>query len=265
MSKSQRVTAADEVAILRLMNECRELGDDAMAWQQRLISGLQKLTGGMVAAVGPTPPLRGELGVLQEWVGQQLGGGWPSESLRRKWEALAADPMAMQAHPAVSAFWAMPEPSLSLTRREIVPDHVWDRSPFVNDLLRADGMDEGLVSRADVPVIGGGYVLTVVRAKGEQAFSRRAGAVVAALLRELEPHLGRGLFLTSQPNLHGLSPRLRQVLGCLLDGDSEKEAALRCRLHPTTVHEYVKHLYRHFGVSSRAELLAYFLRRYPRR
>ena len=70
--------------------------------------------------------------------------------------------------------------------------------------------------------------------------------------------------LTTQPNRHGLTPRARQVLDCLLDGDSEKQAALRLGLRVTTVHGHVKRLYLHFGVGSRAELLAYFLRRYRR-
>jgi DNA-binding CsgD family transcriptional regulator len=62
----------------------------------------------------------------------------------------------------------------------------------------------------------------------------------------------------------GLSPRKREVLHCLLDGDGEKQVALRLGIHPATVHDHVKRLYHHFGVSSRAELLAYFLRRHRR-
>lgn len=53
-----------------------------------------------------------------------------------------------------------------------------------------------------------------------------------------------------------LPPRLRRTLQALLDGDSEKEAAKRMGLSPHTVHEYVRDLYRHFGVRSRAELLS---------
>jgi DNA-binding CsgD family transcriptional regulator len=37
--------------------------------------------------------------------------------------------------------------------------------------------------------------------------------------------------------------------------------AARLGLSPLTTHQYVKSLYRRFGVQSRAELLAYFLRR----
>jgi DNA-binding NarL/FixJ family response regulator len=58
-----------------------------------------------------------------------------------------------------------------------------------------------------------------------------------------------------------LPPRLRNVLQLLLEGLSEKEAAHRLGLKPSTVHGYVKQVYRRFDVSSRGELLALFVRR----
>ena len=53
---------------------------------------------------------------------------------------------------------------------------------------------------------------------------------------------------------------MRQTLERLLAGDSEKEIAVRLRLSPHTVHVYVKSLYRRFGVCSRGELFARFVR-----
>jgi DNA-binding NarL/FixJ family response regulator len=60
----------------------------------------------------------------------------------------------------------------------------------------------------------------------------------------------------------GLSPRLQQALVALLAGESEKEVAQRLELSPTTAHQYIQQLYRHFGVQSRAQLLAQMLRRW---
>ena len=62
---------------------------------------------------------------------------------------------------------------------------------------------------------------------------------------------------------NGLSQRHVQTLQRLLEGDSEKQIASRFGVSPHTVHVYVKSLYRHFGVSSRGELLARFVRRHP--
>lgn len=53
-----------------------------------------------------------------------------------------------------------------------------------------------------------------------------------------------------------LSPRQQQTLTYLLNGDSEKQIAAKLSLSPHTVHVYVKGVYRHFGASSRGELLA---------
>jgi len=265
MSKSERVSSAAELAVVRVVNECRELGDDATAWQLHFVEGLIRLTGGMLASVGPVPgKLPRPPGELPPWVDTQTAGGWPTAAIRERWLAWGRDPRQVMAHPAVANFLRRPEPGITLTRRELVADDAWEASHFVNEFLRPDGMDEGLVSRRDVPVAGASYMLTVVRAAGDRPFSAASGRLVELAQRELAPHLGRSLLLTTQPSRHGLTPRAREVLDCLLDGDSEKQAALRLGLRVTTVHGHVKRLYVHFGVASRAELLAYFLRRHRR-
>jgi DNA-binding CsgD family transcriptional regulator len=58
------------------------------------------------------------------------------------------------------------------------------------------------------------------------------------------------------PNAHALSPRERETLEYLLAGKSEKEIAMLMQVSRNTVHHYVKSLHKHFGVSSRSELLA---------
>lgn len=58
-----------------------------------------------------------------------------------------------------------------------------------------------------------------------------------------------------------LSPRLRQTLKSLLAGDSEKQVAAHMGLSQHTVHVYVKALYRRYGVSSRGELLARWVKK----
>jgi DNA-binding CsgD family transcriptional regulator len=58
-----------------------------------------------------------------------------------------------------------------------------------------------------------------------------------------------------------LSPRDRQILTCLLGGDSEKQIALKLTISPHTVHTYVKRLHKTFDVNSRGELLSRFVNR----
>jgi len=57
-----------------------------------------------------------------------------------------------------------------------------------------------------------------------------------------------------------LSPRLRDTLDALMTGASEKQIASELGISHHTAHEYVKALYRRFGVTSRPELMATVLR-----
>ena len=69
------------------------------------------------------------------------------------------------------------------------------------------------------------------------------------------------LLMQEQPGRHNLSTRQRQVLALLLEGASDKEIASGLHISRATAHEHVLTLFRHFGVNSRAKLLACFIRR----
>jgi len=55
-----------------------------------------------------------------------------------------------------------------------------------------------------------------------------------------------------------LPPRLRSVLRYLLDGWTQKKIAAEVGISPHTVGDYVKDIYKHFGVHSRNELFKRF-------
>ena len=58
-----------------------------------------------------------------------------------------------------------------------------------------------------------------------------------------------------------LSRRQRQTLELLLAGNAEKQIAARLEISRHTVHVYVKSIYKTFGVNSRPELLAKWVRK----
>jgi DNA-binding NarL/FixJ family response regulator len=91
----------------------------------------------------------------------------------------------------------------------------------------------------------------------------REVALLKLLHDEIAPLVGVRLATEEHLCRDGLSRRLRQTLELLLEGRSEKEAAREMNLSMKTVHEYVGMIYKHFRVSSRAELMAYFIRRAP--
>jgi DNA-binding CsgD family transcriptional regulator len=77
---------------------------------------------------------------------------------------------------------------------------------------------------------------------------------ITANLKRLEGRLiGPVLEWAGTSVVAHLSPRLKQTLDGLREGDSEKQVAARLGISQPTAHEYVHRLYRHFGVSSRAE------------
>jgi len=105
--------------------------------------------------------------------------------------------------------------------------------------------------------------ITIDRPHGAEKFGPREVALLKLLHDEIAPLVG--VRLTTEEHLcrDGLSKRLRETLSFLLEGLGEKQVAKEMGLSIKTVHEYVGMLYKHFQVSSRGELLAYFIRREP--
>ena len=106
--------------------------------------------------------------------------------------------------------------------------------------------------------------VAVFRPLGEPAFAKKDCALLDLFHAEAGRLYGSSAplgVLHEHPSLAALTPRHREVLKHLVEGDSEKQVALKLRLSRHTVHEYVKALYRKVGVSSRGELLALFVQR----
>ena len=75
------------------------------------------------------------------------------------------------------------------------------------------------------------------------------------------PLIGGPLAGFTEPSPADLAERPRQVLECLLEGDSDKQIAARLGISRFTVNQYTKTVYRHFQVQGRAELLARWVKR----
>ncbi len=94
--------------------------------------------------------------------------------------------------------------------------------------------------------------------------TQRTKSLLKLLHRLIDQYIGTELASDSQLGVAGMSPKLRATLELLLEGASEKAIAAKLGVRPTTVHENVGKIYRHFRVRSRAELMAYFIRRRPK-
>ena len=97
------------------------------------------------------------------------------------------------------------------------------------------------------------------RHAGARPFAERDRAALDLLHSELAWVYGPELPPLSPAGVP-LSPRQRQTLQLLLAGNSEKQIGRELGLSTNTVHHHVKAIHRHFGVSSRSELLARWVR-----
>jgi DNA-binding CsgD family transcriptional regulator len=159
---------------------------------------------------------------------------------------------------------AKPRPGgvITLNRRQVIPAPKWYGSAFYNECHRLIRIDHCLGSVREFGPGGFYHRFNLHRATGEPNFSERHRRLLHLVHAELGRLIGPVLVSAGDPySPTRLPPRVRETLSCLLEGDGEKQAAARMGLSRATVHQYVKALYRHYRVESRAELLARVLRR----
>jgi DNA-binding CsgD family transcriptional regulator len=262
MSTSTHLRVSDCRAILRLVGECRELGDDRDAWRLHFLVQLAALvdadmgdcgeSGGQGAAVQASLGVAhwgtgncGDLaafGELHEMIERDPG---LYELLLRYFELLARDD------------------GVCHSRREIIVDREWYPSTSYQVVHRTLGVDHVLwcfrsIARGAVDEFSGAMLY---RAIGRRDFSGRDRLIVREAHAAVAPLIGGALARFNEPSPSDLPPRARQVLGCLLEGDGDKQIASRLKLSQFTVNQYTKLIFRHFGVNSRPELLARWIRR----
>lgn len=165
--------------------------------------------------------------------------------------------------------WTLPLPPLRLRREDVVPV----ARTLLNRRARAPGLSaDAAEALALAPwpfnVRQLEQVVEEALVRGEGTETLRCEHLPMEVGSALRERASGGAGLTTPPpmgggvaRVDGLSPRMQQTLECLLAGASEKEVAAKLGLSSHTVHDYVKKLYRHFKVSSRAELLATVLGR----
>jgi DNA-binding CsgD family transcriptional regulator len=249
MAKSDLLRFQDVRDAYRLIGECRDLGGDPALWQRRTLEGLCRLIGAPAAAGGV-----GRVGVISVFD----TGFDPSGHERLMAYTHELGP---QADPILRALQHVRGRLVTRTRRQLVSNEVWYRSATFNDYHRPANVDDQLTSVYQVSERGAVSVISLHRALAEGEFSPRQQRLLDFFHGELGPLIGRSLASDAEPGFAGLSPRLRQTLACLLEGDSEKQVASRLGLSRATIHQYVTALYRHFSVGSRAQLLASMMRR----
>jgi DNA-binding CsgD family transcriptional regulator len=260
MAKSDLLRVQDVRDAYRLIGDCRDLGSDPALWFPRMLEGLCGIFGASTATGGEGWWARPH-GHVQPVSAFQFG--LQGRHYERFLEYLRT--IGPGADPSYQRLQQLPGRLTTRTRRQLLSDTEWYRSVVFNDFLRPTNIDHFLVSLGQVSDSGAISGIHLDRATGDRDFSAREQRLLNFFHDELSRLIGRALVSATEPSSEKLSPRLRQTLACLLEGDSEKQVAARLGLSPATAHQYVTTLYRRFGVQSRAQLLAHVMRRRGRR
>jgi len=255
MGESGRVRLKQLRAIYLLVGECCEVGSDPYAWHMRAFEGLREIIGFQFGATGMTGQ-----GIDSFHFNTMLGAmgwGYTDEQQKRLHEEYTQSDLHWS-DPTFLPFLQLSGGAIIARRREeVASDAVWYGSEHFNEHFRVAHLDDGLFA-ASFPDQETGvnlHHLLLYRPLNDMAFSPRDRRILWLFLREIRQLLGTKLTPFGPPNPHGLSPRMRQVLALLVEGQSEKQVADSLKISPHTVHDYVKMLHRRLGVSNRAELL----------
>lgn len=258
-SKSDLLRFHDVREAYRLIGDCRDLGGDPVLWHRRMLEGLCALIGARAATGGEARWIRPH-GDIQATFAIDVGLGSRGHELYK----LYMRELGPRGDPIFQALQQVPGPLVVRTRRELVSDPGWYRSPAWQDYRRPIEIDDQLTSVYQASAAGAASIIAMLRAPGERQFSAREQRLLSFFHEELGRLIGRALVSPTEPRPERLSRRMAQTLACLLEGDSEKQVAARLGLSQATIHQYVTALYRHFGVRSRAQLLAHIMKRIDR-
>lgn len=259
MAKSDLLRVQDVRSAYRLIGECRDVGCDPALWQARLFAGLSDLFGevSVTGGEGMLDLVNGTIAPLTYLYVNFTDAELPTFYAYIREGGPARDPF-------IRALPRKAGSAVTHTRRQLVPDREYYRSPVFDRYFRPGHVGHRLVSIFPTPGGRAVSLLHLHRLANARDFSGRERTVLEFLHNEMGPLVGRALVSAAEPTPGHLSPRLRQTLACLIEGDTEKQVAARLGLSYATVHQYVTAVYRRFGVTSRGQLLAHVLKRAAR-
>lgn len=256
--RHQRLEVADVQALLRLCNALHMSGGEPDDRKRTLLDGLRTLIGADRASAS-VATLAGEGAGSSGASGRRGAGG------AIKVVSAVARPPAPDAAGDTCPWHAYhsrrPNPSRAAGRGRIPTGWCMTGSippvPLRPKRHRGRGGGRGHFVHSFIPLADGQVIacLTVGRDPGRPRFTSRDRSIVCTLHPEVSWIYRADVMLVS-PETRALPHRVRETLRHLLAGKGEKQVAATMGIRYNTIHHYVKTLHRHFGVSSRAELLA---------
>ncbi len=258
MSATQTFRVPQLRALMRLVNEAQEIASGRPERPRHLISGLLRIlcadVGGCVTDCDFLPGGRGAFAAV-------ILEGWDSTTLPAL-QVLAETGSAF--NPGVRGLMQRcpvePGAAMAATRQELVRERGWYGSAFYEAHMGPAQLDHGVFAclRSENPSVVQG--LGFYRERKDKPFSEEDRNLLQLFQAECAWMLAPSQPAVDEQLRAGLSPRERQTLDLLLEGLADKEIAERLGISPHTVNQYIKSIFRRFGVHSRTALLARLLR-----
>lgn len=244
---------------IRMIGEAREIGVRTEAARQHLLQSLLREIGATVGGlVNDHEYRRGGKGGVR---GATLAG-FDEASVRvfTVHDSLGSDVnpyhrALMDQLASMSPDELKREPVLSMNLNDVLSSRDWYNSFWVAECAAPARLDHFLSA---VHIVGEHTAegSGLMREAGDRPFTDEDRNVLRLVISE-----SGGLFPSEREPV--LAPRVQATMRCLLTGASDKEIAQRLRISPHTVRQYVKVIFRAYGVSSRGQLIARELTRSP--
>ncbi len=236
--------------VYRLVNRCLELGEDPLAWRQRMLEGLLAMLDGSAGLLLEVADAEQQSNDARKPIGSIVGDHGGVARLFQ--ERILPDghfQLQMEVGSACESCGATHQSWCAELTNGRCPKHDGpnNRPVHVNscpDLLCGT-----------MPMLADGYVYVVIAPRSTD-YTNRSARLFHLFLEEMSFHFPWRLASLQQPTVVSLPPRLRQVLTHLHEGESEKQAAQQLDISIHTLHQHVKRLHEKLNVSSRGQLMA---------
>jgi len=262
IGSSGKLHVGQVLQLIRLLSEAREIPGGHPEREHHLVSGVAQILGAAIAGVILDPDsVHGDHGERSAI----LAFKWDSPTL------LAPEQLGQAAHslqPLVLAMMRLtprePGATITATWRELATERRWCSAVKMVHYVRPPGFGDAMFSAVRLRVASHVHGLALYRGLESRPFSEEERNLLQVFHAECE-----GLLRSSPTHADGggdddavcppLSLRQRQTLALVLSGLSDKEIAGRLGISRYTVNQYTKVIYRHYGVTSRIQLLARLL------
>jgi len=252
MKNDSPLEEADVRAIVRLIADVHIVPGDHAAKKQGLMSGLAGLIGadswawGMAFQMAPDKPsahLSMVHGGFNEHTYAMFTQAYNHPGMSAIHAPFARDLMARRCH-------------LTRLRNQIASDEEYVGSVCHEAWQRA-GVDDVIMSMR--PVAEGLFSLVAMyRKPSSPRFTARDSQIAHIVLSGVPWLHAEGWPEGHEPAARKLTPRQRMTMDLLIQGYSREEIAAYLEISVHTANDYVKAVFRHFGVHSRAALVARF-------